>query len=50
MYFFLVLISSNCDKDGDTPPDCGCNSETLEEMSVLEEDNLVATIGYKNTA
>jgi len=43
----LTLVLNSCDKDDDSPKDCGCNSETIEEITVLEEDNLVATISYK---
>lgn len=44
----LIFANTSCNNDDDDEPsDCGCNSETIEEITVIDEDNLVATIGYK---
>jgi hypothetical protein len=42
----LTFVLNSCNKDDDEPSDCGCNSETLEEIIVADEDNLNATISY----
>ncbi|GGH40640.1 hypothetical protein IA57_02310 [Mangrovimonas yunxiaonensis] len=43
---FFVFVS--CNNDDDTPPTCGCDSKTINDVSVAEVDNLVATIGYRH--
>lgn len=40
----VTLFFNSCNKD-DTPPDCGCNSETSH--TITESDNLIGEMYYK---
>lgn len=45
-YLGLTVFINSCkDKDDDTPPNCGCESET--RTTIPESANLIGTIGYK---
>jgi hypothetical protein len=36
-----------CDKEDDTPPDCGCDSQTIKGITVSEEDNQIHRLEIK---
>lgn len=41
----LTLVLNSCDKDDDSPKDCGCNSET--NYTITETDSLIGEMFYK---
>lgn len=42
----LALVLNSCDKDDDSPKDCGCNSET--NYAITESDSLIGEMYYKS--
>ncbi len=46
LYCFTFILLLNSCKDDDTPPDCGCESETL--TTIPESTNLIGRLAFKS--